>query len=537
MDESSISLEETNRLRAQLGLKPIPVPVPLPVQSSTPATASQAKGELSVDETNKLRISLGLRPLERPEISREDQETMNQREFELKKQQEQKAQQVLERVENTRQRLEQKKRPVSVLDFGEEVDEDDWLNKLGKNVVSKKAVKMPRPKKPVETDDLEGVIIHGDRDGDGDVVMTLKDGSIFDDGDELTNDAFETKKKVEKYLKAKKRGRDLDDDDEDDEDKEFSDRALEKTRNLVHEPIGDLFEDSVEQEKSDYQTFKIKKAKKKKENRRSKTVDVDDELVEQLKEPTRVELQSADVVEDDEELERFLSLERRKRLKKQVVSVEDVKEADNPETMDTSESFVVDETLDFLSGFRPVVKAEAKDLGNKEISKPEVSNGADVPETANSPDVTTPTSSILNKLKKSETEAFGSGGIGSALKFLEQRSEISTTASHNRRSREQRDAEMELVKLQPVEAAGTEGLTRKEREKLAEEQREQFLKANAKIQEKRMANYNPEIKIVYRDDKGRELDTKAAYKFAAQKFHGKAPGKNKVDRRNRAADN
>lgn len=44
-------------------------------------------------------------------------------------------------------------------------------------------------------------------------------------------------------------------------------------------------------------------------------------------------------------------------------------------------------------------------------------------------------------------------------------------------------------------------------------------------------DYKPEINLEYTDDSGRKLDTKGAFKHMCYRFHGKGPGKNKIDKR------
>lgn len=45
-------------------------------------------------------------------------------------------------------------------------------------------------------------------------------------------------------------------------------------------------------------------------------------------------------------------------------------------------------------------------------------------------------------------------------------------------------------------------------------------------------NYRPEINLEYTDDAGRKLETpKEAFRYLCHKFHGKGPGKNKIDKR------
>lgn len=50
-------------------------------------------------------------------------------------------------------------------------------------------------------------------------------------------------------------------------------------------------------------------------------------------------------------------------------------------------------------------------------------------------------------------------------------------------------------------------------------------------QVKEPEDYKPEINIEYTDDTGRKLNTKEAFKHMCYRFHGKGPGKNKIDKR------
>lgn len=45
-------------------------------------------------------------------------------------------------------------------------------------------------------------------------------------------------------------------------------------------------------------------------------------------------------------------------------------------------------------------------------------------------------------------------------------------------------------------------------------------------------DYKPEINLEYTDDAGRKLETpKEAFRYICHRFHGKGPGKNKIDKR------
>lgn len=44
-------------------------------------------------------------------------------------------------------------------------------------------------------------------------------------------------------------------------------------------------------------------------------------------------------------------------------------------------------------------------------------------------------------------------------------------------------------------------------------------------------NYKPNVKLDYIDDDGHILNAKEAFRYLSHKFHGKGPGKNKVEKR------
>lgn len=43
--------------------------------------------------------------------------------------------------------------------------------------------------------------------------------------------------------------------------------------------------------------------------------------------------------------------------------------------------------------------------------------------------------------------------------------------------------------------------------------------------------YRPNVKLEYIDDNGRLLNEKEAFRYLSHKFHGKGPGKNKIEKR------
>ena len=59
--------------------------------------------------------------------------------------------------------------------------------------------------------------------------------------------------------------------------------------------------------------------------------------------------------------------------------------------------------------------------------------------------------------------------------------------------------------------------------------RERYSGSLSEFKEK--SNYKPDIKLEYNDDNGRQLNLKEAFRVLSHKFHGKGPGKNKIDKR------
>lgn len=43
--------------------------------------------------------------------------------------------------------------------------------------------------------------------------------------------------------------------------------------------------------------------------------------------------------------------------------------------------------------------------------------------------------------------------------------------------------------------------------------------------------FRPNVKLEYIDDEGRVLNPKEAFRYLSHKFHGKGPGKNKIEKR------
>lgn len=69
-------------------------------------------------------------------------------------------------------------------------------------------------------------------------------------------------------------------------------------------------------------------------------------------------------------------------------------------------------------------------------------------------------------------------------------------------------------------------------EEKREEKRDYRTRGQQLREVKEPYEYKPEINLEYTDDVGRKLETpKEAFRYMCHKFHGKGPGKNKIDKR------
>lgn len=162
--------------------------------------------------------------------------------------------------------------------------------------------------------------------------------------------------------------------------------------------------------------------------------------------------------------------------------------------------------------------------------------------------------------EESSTPVFNQG-ISSTLKFLQSRNIIGTVSEEQKeQSRIQRqakrDAELLSLKISIEERFVRENLAtdktfmalpRDEREQVVSEHLDHRLREQGLVDENvvangsrnrrlkrvpdKLANFKPEVKLIYRDDSGRELNTKEAFKHLSHLFHGLGPGRAKVEKR------
>lgn len=126
------------------------------------------------------------------------------------------------------------------------------------------------------------------------------------------------------------------------------------------------------------------------------------------------------------------------------------------------------------------------------------------------------------------------GGMASTLKLLKQKGLIEKRTEddikrdqlileHQKWAMKRKANATAAEPLPSTEAVQQRRLTRRE-----EVEREQ---QRAKELEEKFKDYKPVINLVYRDEFGRALSQKEAYKQLSHKFHGKQPGKQKTEKR------
>ncbi|KAK9473437.1 SART-1 protein [Dipodascopsis tothii] len=586
-DEEAISLEETNRIRVSLGLKPIPVPDS--GAGGTGSAADTAGGAAAAPEAVAAQSTLD-----------QEQEALDNW---RRKEEEERAQAgalaARQRIQRAKDRVE-RLRALEGKSLAEELADETgdtlaWIKKSKKRAKKPKVAISHDDDEPAAytTDDLKGLKVGHSLDefGEavGDVVLTLKDKDVLDEGeDELISTALEEKKRTAKNIENRKRkarytGLDEDEDGEggllsryDDEDEVAAKKFFTLDSEVISVPTSEaarqakldaanrgvrvsLDYDVLDTPESDYmpaQPAKIRKPKKRSKNRRAKVKGEDDGLV-------GADVVMGDIVEDDDEdLQALLAKQRQdtQRKKKatfwtpemraQMVREQSVVEEEIP----VGDGLVIDDMSLFLStiddkpaepkkaraaatppGPEPV---EAADVDMSEAAEP----SADV-EPGAEPDADDDQGTGFN-----EEASMSSVGLGDTLSMLRRRGFLKTPSTedeerqriqveNNRwRIESQRrkvlaKAELRARREDDRRSGKFDGMTQKEREEAARWENQQRQVQEARESQERFKNYKPDVKLEYKDEYGRLMTAKEAFKHLSHQFHGKGSGKTKTEKK------
>lgn len=660
-EEQSLSIEETNKLRISLGLKPLPVESP----SDSNANKGDADDDTGFDADERRAVANWQKrhdELEKASFRAQQREEIRKAKDAAKR---------FAKLEGTGLGDE----PVD----GEE-DAVEWVKrmkkrqkKIAKKMAEELAARDAAAQRVEYTEkDVRGLkVAHAEEEfieagaGGQSMVLTLKDATIDEleeEGDELENVELGEKERLQKRLELKKKKpvysayeEDVDEngerkllgqyDEEIDPKKgrkkftlggtfsgatmagERGAESAEARREAVKEKLKlsaislDIEKQELASDYHDLSTVKAKKQKKKKpRSTRRKGGDDDalapapteaiDESAMELDDtpaPASGPKRTLDEVTfvDDEELQNSLTLQRRLALKKRKVASrpEDIarrfkEEAEaaagnggpledegrmvidgsegvgikQEEDDDEEPGLIIDETTEFVSNLRAPLPTERRPKRQRSTTPSKTAMASDSEPEDEEGDVDMDRS--LHQLEESEdlvqrikressgpeditstglsSEQTLTRGIGATLAMLNQRGLLqrnpeSETLLSLHRSREKFQAEKRLNALSFEKRARVqreadrksgifEKMSAKEREEYARWENKQRDIAEAKEMERRFKEYKPAVKLEYKDEFGREMNAKEAFKYLSHQFHGKGSGKAKTEKRLKRID-
>lgn len=152
---------------------------------------------------------------------------------------------------------------------------------------------------------------------------------------------------------------------------------------------------------------------------------------------------------------------------------------------------------------------------------------------------TLPSQKLANDINSEShpTSVDFSNGIAGALNFLKEKNIIKpsqrTSVETIRRTKiqaeqEQRAAEIRSKLSQNLKAKQGLAFTDNELQDFKATENEKIAAEIGDLQREKLKNYNPEIELTYKDSNGNELTTKEAYKQISQAWHGTKSNKKKI---------
>lgn len=622
-NDNELSIEETNKIRLSLGLKPLKVDVPASSTSSTDPydeATTEGRERRAVDNWKAHTAEL------------EKAASRKRRHDDIKK------------ARDSAQRF-RKLEGVGLADEEDDAGEDasSWVRKMKKRQKAKaeeiaktmeeELQREASERKEYTAAELKGLKVKHDMadlgDMDGGTILTLKDSTIEEneeEGDELVStDLVEQERLMERLdLKKKKPAYNVYEDEEegvekqllaqydDDEDKERKKKRFvldgsgslagnETYRQEVAEKLKlkamslDLPTPEILSDYIDPASIKVRKPRKKSKSTRKRPSNDDDEL--KPTEPTQpVEAMELDdtaapaapkrrIAEDvsfvdDEDLQAQLALQRRSALKKRrIMKPADIARQFQEEALavekglatpggamqvdddEEAPGLVIDETSEFVATLRaPVVperKVRAVSIPKKEESpEPEAEGEAEdgdinmIRDERASPKPEPEPETIAPQIFTStglEEETTISRGVGATLAMLNQRGLLKRDPEAEKRNElaRQRDKFQAQKKLHEIEAEDKakaarlkdrqsgkfERMSAREREEHARWENKQRDVQEAREMQQRFEDYKPDVNLSYKDEFGREMNQKEAFKFLSHQFHGKGSGKAKTEKR------
>ncbi|KAH8147685.1 uncharacterized protein LAJ45_08149 [Morchella importuna] len=617
--EESLSLEETNKLRISLGLKPLKADPP-----STNTTASATDTTPIFDNSTE---SQDRRAIDNWKTHQSVLEADSARRA---------------RAEGIKKARDAAKRFVVLegkgLGEADENEEDTttWVRKMKKRQ-KKLAEKMAKEKeeelerlaretKDYTAEDLKGVRVGHDLEelviGEEGMVLTLKDSTIGDeeeDGDELISTTLAERERLKERLELKKKKpvynpheaangetsilAQYDEEIDGKKKKRFVLDGSGNTEDLsdVHrkeiaeklkaKPITlDIPKPEIMPDYADPATIKIRKPKKKKSTRK-KSGDVEDSLappptikeeeseadgetMEVDNKPNHKPKRTYEDVSfiDDDDLQSSLAMQRKMVLKKRKILKPDdlarqLREESNIEDTqmkgedDDGVGLVIDETTEFVAALRAPVIPERRKSRSAPLTTPAASAMENSPEPeGHDGDIKMEDGEEdqkdLGLIAPAPPEISSTGldeemtisrGVGATLAMLNQRGLLKRDEEADNkinllRDREKFRIEKKIRELEAEEKAKQQRLrdrqsgkfdrmSAREREEHARWENRQRDLQEAREMAQRFKEYKPDVNLSYKDEFGRDMTQKEAFKHLSHQFHGKGSGKAKTEKR------
>lgn len=445
---------------------------------------------LSLEETNAIRKQLGLKPIEPEKRDHKFQETNSTIE-----RKDEPLFMDIDKVALLRKRLARLSRSTKDPDdlpLSNEARDDDWLSRIGKR--TRKPVTVVHEENPQE--DLPFLqLSHNlkELDAGKDVVLTLKESSINDEHDDVLEDAkLAQRKQVGEKLRLKQLNKDrrskkvdlkvssLDFEKEQEERNDNTGSVLligsqsnlsKVNEDTAHSPASlpairrDRVRVQFDDEASDgydgdFQPVKIKKRKKR-------------DIKNRVKVPS--EIRPVQLVDEDVEVEEELNLapvsgtllknnthtpdEIASQIRKE--KLERQNRSSNLAHLQKNTKLIIDENVEFLES----LKVNTIEEDRRVHDHPQPARVSDNPSQKHEKNFEQPQEESLDF----------SNGLASTLQFLKERDILPSRPPSDK---------------------------------------------HASLDDVRHSGYNPDVNLVYRDEKGNELTTKEAYKKLSQRFHG-----------------
>ncbi|PVH16621.1 uncharacterized protein CXQ87_004916 [Candidozyma duobushaemuli] len=534
VEEISLSIEETNRLRAQIGLPLLPVE-----KQENPKKTVSGKDELSIEETNKLRASLGLKPIVVEEPSKEP---IPEKSALMPKQ----------TTSNDQYKVDTSSK-LFYNDAG-----SDWLENVGKGKKAEKAAETEVSKESERIAVAHTASALSDvKDGE---VFTLEDQNVLDGEEErMVNEEIAKAEKLRKTEAEKRKIATLkfgvrfeeDEEDEADELAQVSGTTILLPQKQNVEPsvktgttkMEALFDDIDEPKPA---AVKFKKKSKKKSSSKKRELDNDEEL--ETLQPMVTEELKFEAEDGDDEIQSVLAKNREKQQKKRKLLTPEqlAQEIQSHQRIDLTEKtggVVFDGTSDFLSSIGQAVEEDGVEEDVKEEVEKEIEE-----QVIETQEEIVPRSE--EKTGPEEQEAPSKpkfGSMAATLSYLRGNNMVSAESAMEKGARKQQEQRIKEAELQRIAISIEERSVKSELEsdssykRLSKEEQDSTLDRilNERLVAKglvevpkgryssynsdRLSSYNPQVNLKYKDQDGNELDSKQAFKQLSHKYHGTAP--------------